>query len=111
MRSVPRSRRRYRAEDIVARMVTSLRYEGPATMPDLLGRLGYDPTRVRRLAKVDPRVIAAVHMAVRDLVKDGHPVALTASGRLRYHERGSELPAQDRATRRSSTTDRKARGR
>jgi hypothetical protein len=103
--------RRARAEDIAARMVISLRFSGPATMPQLLARLGYDPATVRRVADYNPKIVAAIHMAIGELFRNGHPIVLAPSGRLYYRDpdRYFRMRARDRASGRSYNTDRRRR--
>jgi hypothetical protein len=73
-----------------------LRYElettGPATMPDLLDRVGYGDR-----SELSPQRVAVVNMAVRELMKG--PVAIDPwTSELHYHAPGTSVPWTTRGT-------------
>ena len=86
-----RPRTRY-AKAIAGWMLHELETGGPATMPELLHRIGYaDP------AELTTRQIAVVNLATRELMAG--PVALCPwTGRLHYHQPGTPAPWRARTS-------------
>ena len=80
-----RPRTRY-AKALAAGMVYELEHGGPATIPELLERIGYSNRDA--LAR---RQTAALNMAVRELLNG--PIAVDPwTGRLHHHRRGTPAP-------------------
>ncbi len=84
-------RTRY-AKALAGWMLHELETDGPATMPELLDRIGY----VGR-DELTRDQVAAVNMATRELVHG--PVAIDPwTGALNYHRPGARVPWSARET-------------
>ena len=67
-------------------MLHEIETGGPATMPELLERIGYGDRQ-----ELSPRQVAAVNMATRELLRG--PIAVDPwTGRLHYHRPGTRVP-------------------